>query len=63
MARGTLLFRECDLTRAIKAARKAGMIIERAWIERSGKIVLGFTNGGINGSVSNVERNTKEIVL
>ena len=31
-----------DLTRAIKAAVAAGMVVERAWIEVDGRIMLGF---------------------
>jgi hypothetical protein len=43
MARGHLTFKQSDLTRAIKAALKAGVIVERAWIDVDGKIMLGFT--------------------
>lgn len=42
MARGPLTFKKTDLTRAIKGAEAAGKIVERAWIERDGKIMLGF---------------------
>lgn len=48
MARGPLTFKQRDLTRAIKGARAAGMTVERAWIERDGKIELGFANGTVD---------------
>ena len=41
MARGPLTFRQRDLTRAIKAALAVGLVIERAWIEIDGRIILG----------------------
>ena len=43
--RGPLTFRQKDLTRAIRAALAAGLVVERAWIEVDGRIVLGFANG------------------
>ena len=42
MARGPLSFKQRDLTRAIKAALTAGLVIERAWIDINGRIMLGF---------------------
>lgn len=42
MARGPLTFKQRDLTRAIKAAVAAGLVVERAWIEVDGRIMLGF---------------------
>lgn len=42
MARGPLTFKQRDLTRAIKGAISAGMVVERAWIEVDGRIMLGF---------------------
>jgi hypothetical protein len=38
-------FRQRDLTRAIKAALAAGMVVERAWVDVDGRIMLGFANG------------------
>ena len=60
MARGHLTFKKSDLTRAIKAAETAGKVVERAWIERDGKIVLDF----IKPTNSIVTRDgSREIVL
>jgi hypothetical protein len=38
-------FRQRGLTRAIKAALAAGMVVERAWVEVDGRIMLAFANG------------------
>ena len=40
MARGKLAFRERDLTRAVKAAKKAGVEVARVKIDRDGTIVI-----------------------
>jgi hypothetical protein len=40
MGHGRCTFREVDLTRALRAARKAGAHVARAEITRDGKIVL-----------------------
>jgi hypothetical protein len=40
MARGALTFRESDLTRALKAAAKAGVALARVEICKDGRIVL-----------------------
>ena len=45
MGRGPLSFKGADLTRALVAVRKAGITVERARIERDGKIVLDFATG------------------
>lgn len=60
MARGSLTFKQSDLTRAIKAALKAGVTVERAWIDVDGKIMLGFTKP--SGEIEQ-PRERKEIVL
>ena len=40
MGHGRCTFKEVDLTRALRAARKAGAHVARAEIARDGKIVL-----------------------
>lgn len=40
MARGPLAFRQHDVTRAIKAARAAGIEIGQIEIDKDGKIVI-----------------------
>ena len=45
MARRPSSFRQRDLTRMIKAALAAGLVIERAWVEIDGRIMLGFAQG------------------
>ena len=59
MARGSLTFKQSDLTRTIKAALKAGVTVERAWIDVDA-VILGFTKP--NGEIEQ-PRERKEIVL
>jgi hypothetical protein len=40
MSRATYSFKETDVSRAYRAARKAGMVVDRVEIDRSGKIVI-----------------------
>jgi len=40
MTRGKVIFRQTDVTRALKGARNAGFEVERAEIDSEGKIVL-----------------------
>jgi hypothetical protein len=40
MARGPCTFRKCDLTRAVEAARKAGLEIACVEVGKDGKIVI-----------------------
>jgi hypothetical protein len=46
MARRPTLFTQRDLTKALKAALKAGIKPCRAKIDQNGKIVLDFETGG-----------------
>ena len=46
MGHGRCTFREVDLTRALRAARKAGAHVGRAEITRDGKIVLVLNKDG-----------------
>jgi hypothetical protein len=45
MGHGPATFKETDLTRALRAARKAGADVDRVEIGRDGRIVLVFKNG------------------
>jgi len=40
MARAPLTFRQCDLERAIKGAKAAGLEISKVEIDKSGKIIV-----------------------
>ncbi len=40
MSRGLQVFRQTDITKAIKAAQKAGLDVQRFEIDRAGKIVV-----------------------
>jgi hypothetical protein len=46
MGHGRCTFREVDLTRALRAAKKAGAHVARAEIARDGKIVLVLNKDG-----------------
>jgi hypothetical protein len=46
MGRGRCTFKEADLTRALRAAKKAGAKVARAEVERDGKIVLVLKKDG-----------------
>ena len=46
MGHGPCTFKEVDLTRALRAAQKAGLDVERAELARDGKIVLIFKQKG-----------------
>ena len=45
MGHGPATFKETDLTRALRAARKAGADVERVEISRDGRIVLVLNKG------------------
>jgi hypothetical protein len=51
MSRGQHTFRQSDVTKAFRAAVKAGIAVERVEIERNGKIVIvpGKADGPANG--------------
>jgi hypothetical protein len=55
MGHGRCTFREVDLTRALRAAKKAGADVARAEVARDGKIVLVLKSDGEVRSIS--ERN------
>jgi hypothetical protein len=40
MSRGVQIFRQTDITKAIKAAQNAGLVVQRFEIDRAGKIVV-----------------------
>ena len=55
MGHGPCTFKEVDLTRALRAAQKAELDVERAELARDGKIVLVFKRKG--EMMPNDERN------
>jgi hypothetical protein len=57
MPKGSLLFKETDLRRAIQASRKAGLSIARVEIDRDGKIVV------VTGNNSEQSEQSNKIVL
>jgi hypothetical protein len=42
MSRGTQTFKQGDVTKALKAAEKAGLKVQRAKVGRDGSILLDF---------------------
>jgi hypothetical protein len=46
MGHGPCTFKEADLIRALRAAKKAGVDITRAEVARDGRIVLVLNRGG-----------------
>jgi len=61
MSRSPSTFRQQDVTRFMRAARKAGYTMDKAVINRSGDIVLVFGTTEIN--LSELERNPWDEVL
>ena len=55
MGHGPCTFKEADLIRALKAAKKAGADVARAEVSRDGKIVLVLDRDG--EALPNSERN------
>ena len=55
MGHGPCTFKEVDLTRALRAAKKAGVNVARAEVARDGKIVLVLSKD--NEVPPNCERN------
>jgi hypothetical protein len=55
MGHGPCTFKEVDLIRALRAAKKAGVEIKRAEVAKDGKIVLVLNSDG--GALPNSERN------
>jgi hypothetical protein len=54
MARGRVSFKERDLARAMRAARRSGVPLERVEIDREGRIIL---VPGKPGEAAPVDRN------
>jgi hypothetical protein len=52
MGHGRCTFKEVDLTRALRAAKKAGAQVARAEVARDGKIVLVLKKDGEALSIS-----------
>jgi hypothetical protein len=62
MPRAPSIFRETDVTRLLRAARKAGYTVDKAVISRTtGDIVLVF--GGTEVKLSEIDRNPWDEVL
>jgi hypothetical protein len=62
MSRAPSTFRATDVTRLLRAARKAGYVVDKAVISRStGDIVLVF--GGTQVKLSEIDRNPWDEVL
>jgi hypothetical protein len=53
MGRGRCTFKEADLTRALRAAKKAGANVTRAEVARDGKIVLVLDGEASSGNEIN----------
>lgn len=62
MARGTLAFKQTDVTRALKAAKAAGLEIGRVEIARDGRIVI-IPGSPDKGRQGDEERNPWDVVL
>ena len=63
MSRGQQTFKQRDVTKALKAAVKAGIAIERFEIDKNGKIIIVTANAkdAVNGD--NPEKNEWDGVL
>ena len=48
MSRGPQSFKQSDVTKALKAAEKAGRKVRRAELRRDGSILLDFDEGDAN---------------
>jgi hypothetical protein len=51
MSRATYSFKETDVTRAYRATRKAGAVVDRVEIDRSGKIIIVIENAQSDATV------------
>lgn len=58
-ARGACKFKQCDVTRALKAVAKAGMTVVRVEIDPDGKIVIG-TGIDATGQCGELDRELAE---
>jgi hypothetical protein len=47
MSRGPCTFRQTDVARALRAARAAGLVVDKVEIDRAGKIVIVAAKGDI----------------
>ena len=60
MARGQFAYRKRDLTRAIQAARAAGVDIAKVEVDRSGKITIIAARASAGGNGDELDRELEE---
>jgi hypothetical protein len=62
MSRGAQTFKQTDVTKALKAAEKAGLKVQRAEMRTDGSIVLDFNGPPIatSGTVDDLDRELSE---
>jgi hypothetical protein len=60
MARGRSIFRQQDVTRAVKAVAAAGVGISRVEIDNAGKIVIVSSTGLTGESQSDLDKELQE---
>lgn len=60
MARCACTFKQQDLTRALRGARAAGFTVQRAEIDKSGKIVVTFAGEGPSSPPDDLDRELAE---
>jgi hypothetical protein len=60
MARGQFTFRKNDLTRAIQAAKAAGLDIAKVELDCSGKITIVAAEASAGGDVDELDRELEE---
>jgi Spy/CpxP family protein refolding chaperone len=63
MSRGQQTFKQSDLTKAIRAAIKAGMTVGRVEIDKSGKIVIVAAMSGVAANGEKPGKNEWDGVL
>ena len=61
MSRGAQTFKQADVTRALKAALKAGFKVIRAEVRTDGSIVLDFNGPPIATSGTDLDRELAEL--
>jgi hypothetical protein len=62
MSRGQQTFKQGDLTRALKATIRAGIVIERVEIDKNGKIIVVTAKSGYTANEAQPEKNEWDAV-